>query len=185
MKFGFNRESGFRGEDVWKSWQQMDGLTEWPWPLVTTYLHLVIQLTIYSKYCTLDLNSFWKSHCLSIFPYKSLTYQSWQCHKLGQGQRMVIICITNDGPKRPMLRSKFQGHRPSGSEEEDFWKIFYHIWAWWPSWSSDIDPGLTYFHSHIPLRLHMKFGFNKPSSFWGEDVWKSWRRTGWQNDLDL
>ena len=37
-----------------------------------------------------------------------------------------------------MLRAKFQDHRTSGSGEEDFFKKFYHIWAWWPSWSCDL-----------------------------------------------
>ena len=29
-----------------------------------------------------------------------------------------------------MLHTKSQGHRPSGSGEEDFLNVFYHIWAW-------------------------------------------------------
>ena len=37
-----------------------------------------------------------------------------------------------------MLHAKFQDHRISGSGEEDF-KGFYHIWAWQPSWSCDLD----------------------------------------------
>ena len=37
-----------------------------------------------------------------------------------------------------MLHAKFQDHRTSGSREEDF-KSFYHIWAWWSSWSCDLD----------------------------------------------
>ena len=37
-----------------------------------------------------------------------------------------------------MPHAKFQDHRTSGSVEEDF-KGFYHIWAWWPSWSCDLD----------------------------------------------
>ena len=35
----------------------------------------------------------------------------------------------------------------------------------------------TNFRSQIPRRLHMKFGFNRPSGFWGEDVWKCWHTT--------
>ena len=38
-----------------------------------------------------------------------------------------------------MLHTKSQGHRPSGSGEEDFLRGFYHIWAWRPSWSCDQD----------------------------------------------
>ena len=38
-----------------------------------------------------------------------------------------------------MLHAKFQEHRTSSSEEEVFLKVFYHIWAWRPSWSCDLD----------------------------------------------
>ena len=37
-----------------------------------------------------------------------------------------------------MLHAKFQDHRTSGSGVEDF-KGLYHIWAWRPSWSRDLD----------------------------------------------
>ena len=37
-----------------------------------------------------------------------------------------------------MFHAKFQDHRTAGSGEEDF-KGFYHIWAWQPSWSCDLD----------------------------------------------
>ena len=37
-----------------------------------------------------------------------------------------------------MLHAKFQDHRTSGSGEEDFYG-FYHIRAWRPSWSCDLD----------------------------------------------
>ena len=36
-----------------------------------------------------------------------------------------------------MLQIKFRENRPVGSEEA--LKGFYHIWAWWPSWSCDPD----------------------------------------------
>ena len=35
-----------------------------------------------------------------------------------------------------MLHTKFHGNQPAGSGEEYF-KGFYHIWAWRPSWSCD------------------------------------------------
>ena len=38
-----------------------------------------------------------------------------------------------------MLHTKFHKNWPAGSGEEDFLKGFYHIWAWWPSWSCDLD----------------------------------------------
>ena len=37
-----------------------------------------------------------------------------------------------------MLHAKFQDYRASGSGEEVFFKDFYHIWAWRPSWSGDL-----------------------------------------------
>ena len=37
-----------------------------------------------------------------------------------------------------MLHTKAQGHWPFGSGE-DFFKGFYHLWAWRPSWSCDPD----------------------------------------------
>ena len=40
----------------------------------------------------------------------------------------------------------------------------------------------TNFRSLIPWRLHMKFGFDWPSSFW-EDVWRVWTTDG-RNDGD-
>ena len=33
-----------------------------------------------------------------------------------------------------MLHTNFRGNRPAGSGE-GFFEGFYHIWAWWPSWS--------------------------------------------------
>ena len=36
-----------------------------------------------------------------------------------------------------MPYTKFQGHQPLGFEEID--EGFYHIWAWKPSWSWDLE----------------------------------------------
>ena len=67
-----------------------------------------------------------------------------------------------------MLHAKFQGHRTSGSGEEDF-KGFYHILAWRPYLSRD--------HKHLyklsfPFtgRLHVKFGIDWLSGFREEVV---------------
>ena len=38
-----------------------------------------------------------------------------------------------------MLHTNFQGYGPFGSREDDFLLGSYHIWAWWPSWSCDLD----------------------------------------------
>ena len=48
-------------------------------------------------------------------------------------------------------------------------KNFYHIWAWWPAWSCDTD-STNKFHSPIPLKLQVKFGFNPPCGFREEDA---------------
>ena len=64
-----------------------------------------------------------------------------------------------------MLHTKFRENRPAGSGKEDFLKGFYHIWAWRPSWSCE-----TNFRSPYPRGLHIKFGFDWPSGFGGEDV---------------
>ena len=58
------------------------------------------------------------------------------------------------------------------SEKKKF-SCLYHIWAWRPSWSCDLDH-LNTFISPIPLRLHMKFGFNRSSCFSGKEIWKCW-----------
>ena len=58
--------------------------------------------------------------------------------KIGQGQSRVIIYINFLELESPMLHAKIQDHRTSGSGEDDF-KGFYHIWAWRPSWSCDLD----------------------------------------------
>ena len=47
-----------------------------------------------------------------------------------------------------MLHTKFRGNRSTASGDEGFFKDFYHIWAWRPSWSCDLDQ--LYKHS-FPL----------------------------------
>ena len=66
-----------------------------------------------------------------------------------------------------MLHAKFQDHRTSGSGEECF-KGFYHIWFdghLHVTWTIYINV-----RSHIPRKLHIKFGFDLSSCFRGEDV---------------
>ena len=61
-----------------------------------------------------------------------------------------------------MIRAKFQDNRTSGSGED--FKGFYHIWAWWPSWSCDLYH-LKNFLSHFLRKLRIKFGLDWPSGF--------------------
>ena len=68
-----------------------------------------------------------------------------------------------------MLHAKFQDHRTSGSMRRRFFKAFTiyghgghlgHV-----TWTIFIN-----FRSPFPRRLHIKFGFDWPSGFRGEDV---------------
>ena len=47
-------------------------------------------------------------------------YQIRPCHKIGQGQPMVIIYTNFVDLESLMVHAKFQDHETSGSEEEDF-----------------------------------------------------------------
>ena len=85
----------------------------------------------------------------------------WETNLTKNGQD-VIIWSNLVVLEYPMLYTKFQGHRPLGSEG-DIW-TFYHIRAWKPSWSCDPEHWIN-FHPNIPWRLNMKSGFNQPSIF--------------------
>ena len=70
-----------------------------------------------------------------------------------------------------MLHSKLRKNRPAGSGEEDFRRVFTiygrgghlgHV-----TWIIYIN-----FRYPFPRRLHIKFGFDLPSGFRGEDVGK-------------
>ena len=45
--------------------------------------------------------------------------------------------------------------------EKNIVKDFYHIWAWRPSWSCDLDKIYTNFGSPSLRKPHIKFGFAK------------------------
>ena len=106
-------------------------------------------------------NNFSKNQCFDFFPLKSTCNQNWPCRKIGQGQPETRIY---DGPEFPTLHI----NRSTGSREEDF-KVFTinghgghlgHV-----TWTI-----YTNFHTPIQRMLHMKFGFDWPSDFIGEDV---------------
>ena len=68
-----------------------------------------------------------------------------------------------------MLHTKFRENRPAGSGKEDFLRVFtiygrgghlVHV-----TWTIYIN-----FCSPFPMTLHIKFGFDWPSGFRGEDV---------------
>ena len=73
---------------------------------------------------------------------------------MGWSPRCYIPSFVKIGP--PVLEKKiFEG--------------FYHIWAWRPSWSWDPDAANKISFPY-PRRLHIKFGFDRPSGFGEEDL---------------
>ena len=136
-----------------------------------------VSLVICCKF--LPLNDF-----LTLFPYKSIRDQIWPFGKIGQGQPRVIIWTNYDGLKTPMLHTKPQGHLPFGSREEDFWRVF-TIYGHGGHLGHVTQFPQTNFRSPIPLRLHMKLGFDWfdwPSGFGEEDLWKWWMDNGRTTD---
>ena len=75
-----------------------------------------------------------------------------------------------------MLHTKSQGHWPFGSGKEDFWRVF-TIYGRGSQLGHVTQTPWRNFRSPIPLRLHMKFGFDWPGGF-GEDLWKWWMDNG-------
>ena len=111
--------------------------------------------------------------CISFHPCRSITKQIWPCYKNGQGQPSVFIWRNLIVLEYPKLYTKFQDHRPLGSEERFCFRIF-----------TIYEPGShlghvtrniwTNFHSNIPWRLSTKFGFEWPSVVLEKEVLKCW-----------
>ena len=68
-----------------------------------------------------------------------------------------------------MLHAKFQDHRTSGSREKYFFKVF-TIYGHGGHLGHVTWTIYTNFRSPFPRRLHIKFDFDWPSGFRGEDV---------------
>ena len=66
-------------------------------------------------------------HCFTYFPYKNIRDQIWPCCKISQGQPRVIIWTNLVVLEHPILHTKFQGHRPFCSGEEDFLRFLPHM----------------------------------------------------------
>ena len=63
-----------------------------------------------------------------------------------------------------MLHTNFQGHRPFGPREDVFFLCFYHIWAWPPSWSCDLDRLIKLSFPH-PKEASHKIWFQSDKQF--------------------
>ena len=72
-----------------------------------------------------------------------------------------------------MLHAKYQNHRPPGSEEEDFLKIFV-IYSHGGHLGYVTMIIYANFNSYFLRMLHIKFGFDWPSGFRDEDVRIFW-----------
>ena len=73
-----------------------------------------------------------------------------------------------------MVNTKIRGNRPAG-----FLSGFYHIWAWRPYWSCDMDFAIKLempLHSYTRM-LHIKFQLDWPSGFREKDCGRRRRRT--------
>ena len=81
---------------------------------------LLVPSVICCQFQIIDDYSFWKIHCLTVFPYKSISDQIWPWRKIGHGQPRVIIWANLVVLKHPMMYTKIQGHWPFGSREDLF-----------------------------------------------------------------
>ena len=68
-----------------------------------------------------------------------------------------------------MLLTKFQGHRSSGSGEEDFFKVF-TIYGHGGHVGHVTQLICINFHSYSPSSFHMNFGSNRPIVFQKKQV---------------
>ena len=68
-----------------------------------------------------------------------------------------------------MQHAKFRGNRPAGSGEEEFLRVF-TIYGHGGHLGHVTQMPRTNFRSPYPRRLHIKFGYDRPTSFREEDV---------------
>ena len=92
----------------------------WPWPLKLIYSRCLIMFNISSENNDFGFNSIQKINFSKNVPIKCIRKQIWPWRLVGQGQLRTIIWTNLVGPTSPMLHTKSQYHRPSGSGEEYF-----------------------------------------------------------------
>ena len=122
-KFQGHRPFG-SGEDDFLSFLPYMGMAAifdmWPGPFEHNFVPPSNGHSIWNLASIIDDNSFWKIHCFIFFPYKSIRDQIWPCRKISQGQPRIIIWTNLVVLEHPILHTKFRGHRPFGSGEDDF-----------------------------------------------------------------
>ena len=121
-----------------------------------------------------ELEQTWKyistQCCISFHPCRSIRKQIWLCHKNCQGQPKVIIwnIVSTRVPDAVYQVSKSSASWFWRKIFLKFFTIIYMGMVMWPGTFEQI------FIPHISWRLHMKFGFNRPSGFWAKQDWKCW-----------
>ena len=92
---------------------------------------------------------------------KALSDKIWPCHKIGQGHHLNRLGSTR------VPNAAYQLSRSSAFWFRRRWFFggFYHIWAWRPTRSRDLDHLIKFLFLHPRWKLHIKFGFNQPSTF--------------------
>ena len=71
----------------------------------------------------------------TVFQYKCIGKQTWPCREKSSQCTTIILATLVDLPRSWWYMQRFS-HKASSVLEKIF-KGFYHIWAWWPSWSMD------------------------------------------------
>ena len=136
-------------------------------------LHVLIQMTASTNFYITDYNSFWKIHCFNFFQYKNIGDQIWPCCKTGQSQTRGIIWTNLVALEYSMLHIKFQVIGLSVPEKKIF-EGFYHIWAWRPSWSCDLDRLNMLSFPHPKRAPHEIWLQIWPRGNWGKEAEKYW-----------
>ena len=140
MKFEFNWPSGFWENYVLICWWDSNmsdfgwKVKGQPWPLKLIYSHCLIRFNISSENNDFGFNRIENLNFSKHSPFKCIRKQIWPWR---QGQPRIILWTNLVGSTTPMLHTKSQGHRPSGSGEEDFnWFLPYMgvvaIMVMWP-----------------------------------------------------
>ena len=134
----------------------------WSCPLIANKNALV------RNYFTIFINFYTKGQLKVIWTFFGKSLQNFPrnlvlasshilpCRKRGQGIPKVTIWTILVRLKYPMPPIKFQGHRSIGSREKNIVML-----AMWPG-------QLNNSCLLSPIRLNIKFDYNRPSGFWGE-----------------
>ena len=99
--------------------------------------------------CQFLFYSFPSNDILTVFPiqmhWQPMLTLSSNSSRSPQGHDLYIHCsnLAIDASCQVSLKSVHRFRR------RRYLKGFYHIWAWWPSWSCDLDYLYTHWLSHL------------------------------------